>query len=114
VTPIPLVFHDVLPMPLAIGADQLVREALGWSRAAVKYVLHYWCTRLPYIDALAAGGPRYDLQGHPVEAIDPEHQASAQVRAEAARAASRHSRKLQKIGMKVQSAEVAVAAGLPV
>jgi hypothetical protein len=69
----PAVFDIEYPKPLAIGArEELV--ALGMDDDAVKAALAWWCSRPAYRAALARGGRRHDLNGHPAGEVSPDHQ----------------------------------------
>jgi len=52
------------PVPLAIGVDHVIRMA--WpdiGRCRIKLFLTNWCRSRAYLQAMAAGGPRYYLDG---------------------------------------------------
>jgi hypothetical protein len=66
----PLVFGNP-PKPLAIGVDQAVRKLLTGeaSAKAIHHLLRRWTRRTAYLEALAAGGLRFDLAGQPAGEI---------------------------------------------
>lgn len=54
------------PVPLAIGTDHALREALsgsGYGDEVRSTALAIWCSQPEYHRAVAAGGPRYALDG---------------------------------------------------
>lgn len=59
----PALFDPAAPKPLAIGIDKLLRSQLGLTLRQVSYFLSHWTRRDRYLRALAAGGPRYGLDG---------------------------------------------------
>jgi sRNA-binding protein len=78
----PLTFsaYPAAVRPLARGIDKdLVAQVPGSSRRQIGFALAWWQRqrRPAYWRALARGGPRYDLEGHPRGAVTPTEQASA-------------------------------------
>jgi hypothetical protein len=69
----PLVFDIDMPVPLAIGTHERVRDALGISDEATDDALRWWCHHAAYRAALAAGGPRYGLDAEPDGEVSNEH-----------------------------------------
>src|SRR5262245_65689305 len=66
--------------PLARGIDKdLVAQLLGASRRQIGFALAWWQRqrRPAYWQALARGGPRYDLDGNPRGEGTPEGQEEA-------------------------------------
>lgn len=62
--------------PLTIGIHREVAQRLpayspGWIRKALTLWLHP--RKEAHLQALAAGGSRYDLEGNPRGAVSPEH-----------------------------------------
>ncbi|KLP39531.1 hypothetical protein ABR36_10900 [Enterobacter ludwigii] len=96
----PQAFDLQNPRPLAVGImDAIAAElnamgigGLGTSRIAV----HHHTTRINYLRALAAGGPRYNLHGEPEGEVTAEQQQRA---AETLKAIA------EKIGMSVNEGE---------
>lgn len=69
------------PKPLAIGVFGTIREATrdDISNTRLKRALAWWCGRLAYVEAVAAGGQRYNLDGHPAGDIsDADRQSAAE------------------------------------
>ena len=68
----PAVFCDP-PRPLAIGIDKALIELLAGEFDAVTIgrFLRGWTRQSAYRAALAAGGPRYDLDGLPCGTVVP-------------------------------------------
>jgi sRNA-binding protein len=66
--------------PLARGiAKDLVAQWPGYSRRQMSFALAWWQRqrRPAYWQALARGGPRYDLEGNPRGEVTPAEQAYA-------------------------------------
>lgn len=81
--------------PLALNIDQEIATQLeGWSAKQARRAIAFWKRprTVAYLRALAAGGPRYDLEGTPQGAITPEEQQHA-ARQLAARSARRQAQK---------------------
>lgn len=72
--------------PLAVGVrDQIAARVAadpGADAPAVLWALRRWCLSRAYVEAVAAGRVRVDLDGRPVEAPAVEHQAQARARLE--------------------------------
>ena len=62
-----------LPMKRGIFQDLLGAQPEGLDRDALKVALSIHTRSSRYLSAVAAGQPRHDLQGQPVEAMAPEH-----------------------------------------
>jgi hypothetical protein len=73
----PLVFDIDLPVPLAIGIHEQVRDALGISDEAASDAVRWWCHRAAYRTARMAGGPRYGLDAEPAGEVSDEHRGHA-------------------------------------
>ena len=69
----PLVFDIDLPVPLAIGIHEQVRDELGISDEAASDAVRWWCHRAAYRTARMAGGPRYGLNAEPAGEVSDEH-----------------------------------------
>jgi sRNA-binding protein len=66
--------------PLARGIGKVVTAQLPHgSRRLVSDAIAFWqrLRKTPYLQALIAGGPRYDLEGNPQDEVTPEQQAQA-------------------------------------
>lgn len=63
--------------PLAIGAGARVCEDARFeaSNRTKKAFLKIWTARPEYLDAILAGGPRYDLEGNPQSEVTEEEKA---------------------------------------
>lgn len=57
------VFDHTAPRPLKIGITADVRAALACGHHPAKMFMAWWTRKAPYQRALAAGGPRYGLDG---------------------------------------------------
>jgi sRNA-binding protein len=76
----PEVFR-ILPVPLAVGIRRQIVELVGnaFSWNDVEAVLRRWTERFDYIEAVAAGGQRFNLDGTVANEVLPEHQGRARV-----------------------------------
>jgi hypothetical protein len=72
----PSVFDADKPLPLALGTGQEL-VALGFEPDTVGLAIGWWVRRRAYRAAVAAGGMRYDLNGHPVGEISDEYRTGA-------------------------------------
>ena len=71
--------------PLSIGIQEaLINDAkareLPITDSQIRYCLSAYTKRPTYMKALAAGGPRYDLNGQPCGEVSTEHQEEARQR----------------------------------
>lgn len=67
--------------PWAIGLhEDLVKQGLGFSRQLLRLALKHVTKTDGYLTALAAGGPRYDLDGNARGEVTEEQKASAVTR----------------------------------
>ncbi len=80
----PALFHRQTPKPLKIGVGQELLALAGvhpaWadlSPTDLRRALKVYTRAFRYRQALAAGGPRYDLDGQPAGEVTPEQQALA-------------------------------------
>ncbi|MCP5135081.1 MAG: hypothetical protein H6976_16180 [Gammaproteobacteria bacterium] len=81
----PATFDRQTPKPLKIGVGPELLALAGvhpaladLSPADLRQVIKVYTRRFRYRQALAAGGPRYDLDGQPAGEVTPEQQAQAQ------------------------------------
>jgi hypothetical protein len=81
----PAVFNRQTPKPLKIGIGQELLAGVGThpaftdvTRKDLRRALAAYTRAFRYRQALAAGGPRYDLAGQPDGEVTPEQQALAQ------------------------------------
>ncbi|MCP5158913.1 MAG: ProQ/FinO family protein [Gammaproteobacteria bacterium] len=81
----PAVFNRQTPKPLKVGIGQEVLVLAGvhpaftdLARKDLRRALAAYTRAFRYRKALAAGGPRYDLDGQPAGEVTPEQQAHAQ------------------------------------
>lgn len=65
------------PRPLALGIHHAIRAAMNSAPLAIELALHDWTTRTLYLTALAAGGPRYGLDGQPDGTVSAPDRAAA-------------------------------------
>ena len=80
----PECFNRAEPKPLKIGIGAEVLAQVGVhpvllevSRFRIRRAIHAYSIRFAYQKALAAGGPRYGLDGQPAGEVTPEQQAFA-------------------------------------
>jgi sRNA-binding protein len=64
---------EFLPLKLGIFQELLAKHADQLERSSLKAALGVHTRSTPYLQSVAAGKPRHDLQGSPVEAVAPEH-----------------------------------------
>ena len=78
----PDVFNPDSPKPLKLGIrKKLFKTRPEWvTKKALDRTLCNWTKRRAYLQALAAGGHRYNLDGTPAGEISAEHQANAKRR----------------------------------
>jgi sRNA-binding protein len=88
------------PLKIGIYAD-LRKRGL---KAAVVGVLGVYTRRPAYLKALAAGGPRYDLDGNPCGEVTADQMTDAQAKIEAAVKATQEREEAQRIGRKALEA----------
>lgn len=71
----PAAFTDP-PRPLAIGIHDDLRKQVpaNISKTSVRWFMSSWTRAWGYRPALAAGGPRYGLDGKPAGMVTPEQQ----------------------------------------
>lgn len=62
-----------LPLKLGIFQELLERHPEHFKRDTLKAALGLHTRSTRYLQCVAAGHPRHDLQGQPVEAVAPEH-----------------------------------------
>ena len=65
--------ENPLPMKRGIFQDLLEAQPEAFDRDGLKVALSIHTRSSRYLTAVAAGQPRHDLQGQPVEAMAPEH-----------------------------------------
>jgi len=81
----PALFSLDVARPLSVGIQAaLIADAkargLPITESQITYCLSTYAKRPAYLKALAAGGPRYDLNGQPCGEVLPEHQQEAERR----------------------------------
>ena len=72
--------HPLPVRPLATGIGQAIAAQLPQvSKKLVHQAIAFWQRqrKTPYLQALIAGGPRYDLEGNPHGEVTPEQQERA-------------------------------------
>jgi hypothetical protein len=70
----------VSPRPLAIGISTEIAEAIGMGedeRQVLGRWFMSWTNTLRYLTAVRCGGPRFGLDGQPVEPVTEEHRQGA-------------------------------------
>lgn len=71
----PVAFDAQGPKPLALGIHEAIQAALpDHPHVQIHDFLAWWTTRNRYLSAVAAGGPRYGLDGKPGAEVSEEHQ----------------------------------------
>jgi hypothetical protein len=73
----PSIFNPEKPLPLAIGCAKAIRAAIGMSWSQLEDLIRWWTTRPEYLAALAAGGPRYNLDGSEAGIVAENHRVNA-------------------------------------
>lgn len=74
----PLLFGaKFLPLKLGVFEDLMQRHAGAFSKEELKAALGQHVRSTRYLDAVAAGLPRHDLDGLPVEPVAPAHRLHA-------------------------------------
>ncbi|MCB1776361.1 MAG: ProQ/FinO family protein, partial [Candidatus Competibacteraceae bacterium] len=81
----PAVFNRQTPKPLKIGIGQELLALVGThpalmnlTRKDLRRALAAYTRASRYREALAGGGPRYDLEGQPIGEVTPDQQTKAQ------------------------------------
>ncbi len=64
---------EFLPLKLGVFQELLAAHPEQLERASLKAALGVHTRSTPYLQGVAAGRPRYNLQGEAVEAVAPEH-----------------------------------------
>ena len=64
---------EFLPLKLGIFQELLAKHPEQLERTSLKAALGVHTRSTAYLQSVAAGKPRHDLQGSPVEAVAPEH-----------------------------------------
>jgi len=92
---VPPVFQSIRPRPLAIGISEALRERFPAADAkALGRWLARWCTSWQYLENVADGGKRVDLDGNDLDEVTPSqrdhasHQLSERRKAAPARKAA--------------------------
>jgi ProP effector len=62
-----------LPLKLGVFQDLLARHPEDFKKDELKIAMGQHARSTPYLESVAAGLPRHDLEGHPVEPVSPEH-----------------------------------------
>lgn len=62
-----------LPLKLGVFQDLLARHPEDFKKDELKIAMGQHARSTPYLDSVAAGLPRHDLDGNPVEPVAPEH-----------------------------------------
>jgi ProP effector len=73
--------HPLPVRPLATGIGRVIAAQLPTvSKTLIHHAIAFWQRqrKTAYLQALIAGGPRYDLEGNPQGEVTPEHQQRAQ------------------------------------
>jgi ProP effector len=88
--------HPVPVRPLARGMVQVIAAQLpAVSKTMVSQAIGFWQRqrKTPYLQAVIAGGPRYDLDGNPHGEVTPEEQERARTELVAWRASRQEKRR---------------------
>jgi sRNA-binding protein len=62
-----------LPLKLGVFQDLLARHPEDFKKDELKIAMGQHARSTPYLESVAAGLPRHDLDGKPVEPVAPEH-----------------------------------------
>jgi ProP effector len=62
-----------LPLKLGVFQDLLARHPDDFKKDELKVAMGQHARSTPYLESVAAGLPRHDLDGKPVEPVAPEH-----------------------------------------
>ena len=62
-----------LPLKLGVFQDLLARHPEDFKKDELKVAMGQHARSTPYLESVAAGLPRHDLDGNPVEPVAPEH-----------------------------------------
>ena len=62
-----------LPLKLGVFQDLLARHPEDFKKDELKIAMGQHARSTPYLESVAAGLPRHDLEGNPVEPVAPEH-----------------------------------------
>lgn len=62
-----------LPLKLGVFQDLLARHPEDFKKDELKIAMGQHARSTPYLESVAAGLPRHDLDGNPVEPVAPEH-----------------------------------------
>jgi ProP effector len=62
-----------LPLKLGVFQDLLERHPEDFKKDELKVAMGQHARSTPYLESVAAGLPRHDLEGNPVEPVAPEH-----------------------------------------
>jgi ProP effector len=89
--------------PLKIGINADLRER--GLKAAEARVLGVYTRRRAYLKAVAAGGPRFDLDGSPCGEVTTDQMADAQAKIEAAAKIARERREAERIDPQKRNVE---------
>jgi ProP effector len=73
----PHLFSPDAPKPLASGIHRILQQQTGAPMPVLRLALAKLTRRNAYLAALAAGGPRYDIDGKPAGVIGPDDQKAA-------------------------------------
>jgi hypothetical protein len=73
----PHLFSPDAPKPLASGIHRVLQQQTGAPMPVLRLTLAKLTRRHAYLAALAAGGPRYDIDGKPAGVIGPDDQKAA-------------------------------------
>ncbi|WP_421954208.1 ProQ/FINO family protein [Polaromonas sp.] len=62
-----------LPLKLGVFQDLLARHPEEFKKDELKFAMGQHARSTRYLESVAAGHPRHDLDGNPVEPVSPEH-----------------------------------------
>lgn len=69
------------PRPMVVGIDEAIKADIDArqlpGKGSILFMLGRYASHYKYLQALVAGGPRYDLNGNPAGEVTPEEQKQA-------------------------------------
>lgn len=68
----PTLFDRTQPKPLAIGIATVIEQTIpDLAPARLQVFMRWWCSRTNYLEAIAAGGVRFALDGSEAGEVSP-------------------------------------------
>jgi ProP effector len=77
-TTLPGIFERHAPKPLALGTTRsLIEQVPDIPPWELRAFIRFWCSRRRYLEAVARGGARFDLDGKAAGEVSEPHQVYA-------------------------------------